>query len=96
MMGWLKKILGGSSTGTGKPARDVQHEEEYKGYWLSIAPQKQGGQYRVAATIHKMDDPNKVHQLIRADLLPSLDIATEQTLTKARQAVDQLGDRMFR
>ncbi|MEX1058534.1 MAG: HlyU family transcriptional regulator [Natronospirillum sp.] len=96
MLKWLKQLLGNSGETATTTTGAVQHEEEYHGYCLRIAPQKQGGQYRIAATIHKLDNPEKVHKLIRADLLPTLDVATEHSLSKARQAVDQLGDRLFK
>ena len=92
MFGWLKSLFSGDGSATEK----VQFEEEYKGYLLRIAPQRQGGQFRVAATICKVDNPERVHHLIRADLLPDLDSATDETLRKAKLAVDQLGDGMFK
>lgn len=96
MLNWLKSILGGGNSDTsqgGKAA--VQYEEDYGEYHLAISPQKVGGQYRVAGTITRLDNPEKRYNLIRADLCPTLDIAVEQSLVKARQTVDQLGDRMF-
>lgn len=92
MLGWLKSLFGSTEAGASK----VQYEEEYKGYLLRISPQPQGGQFRVSAIISKADDPQRVHHMVRADLLPDLDSATDETLRKARLAVDQLGDRMFK
>ena len=97
MLNWLKSILsgGGAEAGQGNGKSAVQHEEDYGEYHLAISPIKVGGQYRVAGTITRLDDPEKRYNLIRADLCPSMDIAVDQTLLKARQTVDQLGDRMF-
>lgn len=96
MLNWLKSILGGGNADAAKGGKSaVQHEEDYGEYHLEISPLKVGGQYRVAGTITRRDDPEKRYNLIRADLCPTLDIAVEQSLTKARQTVDQLGDRMF-
>lgn len=93
MLSWLKSLLGGGDSAAG--ANAVQHEEDYNGYHLAISPIRVGGQYRVAGTISRVDDPDRIYRLIRADLCPSMDIAVEQSLMKARQTVDQLGDRMF-
>lgn len=92
MFGWLQSLFSGNGSDSAK----VQYEEEYKGYLLRIAPQPHGGQFRVAATICKADNPDQVHHLVRADLLPDLDSATDETLRKAKLAVDQLGDNMFK
>ena len=59
-------------------------------------PIKEGGVFRIAARIEKdVGRETKVHQLIRADTRPSLDEATEATIAKAKQAIDQLGDALF-
>lgn len=59
-------------------------------------PVREGGVYRIAARIEKdADGTVKVHQLIRADTRPTLDEAMEATITKAKQAIDQLGDALF-
>ena len=42
-----------------------------------------------------VDGATKEHKFIRADRFASLEEAAEFTLTKGRQIVDQLGDRMF-
>jgi hypothetical protein len=92
MRSWLKRLLGQ------KPSQQtsaVTHEEDYQGYRLQIQPRPEAHQYRVAAKITKIESPELSHDMIRADLCPSQEIATEQSLYKARQAVDQLGDRLF-
>lgn len=38
----------------------------------------------------------KTHTMIRADTYMSLDAATEASLSKAKQVIDQLGDSIFR
>ncbi|MFN3845995.1 MAG: HlyU family transcriptional regulator, partial [Paracoccaceae bacterium] len=37
----------------------------------------------------------KTHQLIRADTRATRDEAVEASITKAKQAIDQLGDTLF-
>lgn len=92
MGSWFKRLLGLDDTQK-KPS--FTHEEDYQGYRLQIQPRPEGHQYRVAAIISKLSEPEQQHHMIRADLCPTLDIATEQSLYKARQAVDQLGDQLF-
>ncbi len=93
----LKSLFGGAAADAGRNSgtAPVQHEEDYKGFHIVVAPSRDGGQYRVGGRIYRTDQPDRVHTLVRADQYPSLDVATEQTLMKARQAVDQLGDRLF-
>ncbi len=85
-MSLFSKLFGGGGT---PPAEPV----EYKGFLIFPEPIKEDGQYRIAARIEKGD---KVHQLIRADLIRDLDEANEASLGKARQMIDQLGDSLFK
>lgn len=60
-------------------------------------PQKAPGGFRVAARIEKdFGGETKVHQLVRADTNTSLEDAVAASLAKAKQAIDQLGDDLFR
>jgi len=79
-----------------KPAAKAAEPVLHKDCRIYPAPIKESGGFRVAARIEK-DFPTgtKTHQLTRADTIPSLDEATQITLTKARQAIDQLGDSLF-
>lgn len=68
----------------------------YKSCRIYPQPVKGAGGYRVAARIEKdFGAQIKTHQLIRADTCTSLDEATETSVAKARQAIDQLGDAIF-
>lgn len=68
----------------------------YKECRIVPAPQKEGGQFRVAAVITKGEgEEQKVHQFIRSDLIPSRDECLEVTIRKAKQSIDQLGDSLF-
>ncbi|TFL17327.1 HlyU family transcriptional regulator [Jannaschia formosa] len=86
-MSILKKIFGG---GASEPA--ALPSEEYKGYTITPAPQKTGDGFRVAATIEK---DGRTHQLIRADTLRDHDGAVDASILKAKQVIDQQGDRIF-
>ena len=54
------------------------------------------GGYRVTARIEKdIAGQTKAHLLQRADTCSSLQEATELSIAKSRQAIDQLGDALF-
>lgn len=92
MGSWLKKWLSREASNS---SLTITHEEDYLGYLLQIQPRPEGHLFRVAALISKKTNPNVSHLMIRADLCPNLQIATQQSLYKARQAVDQLADQLF-
>lgn len=66
--------------------------EEYKGFRITPAPGRDGGQYRVGARIEK---DGRTHTLIRADTMASLDVATAISLAKAKKVIDEQGERVF-
>jgi len=92
-MSLLSRLFGGKSGD--KPAPE-QPGEEYKGCRITPTPIKEGGQYRISARIEKVVDGQTLrHDLIRADTVGSLEEATSLSLNKARQVIDQIGDRVF-
>ncbi len=92
-MSWLSKLLGGSSGGETPPSSPG---EDYKGFRITPQPIREGGHYRVAARIEKtVDGAARQHDLIRADTIASLDEATAISAAKARQMIDEQGDRLF-
>ncbi len=66
--------------------------EAYKDFRITPAPAKEGGQYRVGARIEK---DGRVHVLIRADTMASLEEAMAISLAKARQVIDEQGEKIF-
>jgi len=92
-MSLFSKLFGG-----GKPKPEPQAETEtYEGFRITPAPQKDTEGFRLAARIEKeINGEVKVHQLVRADTLRSLDEAQEFSLRKAKQLIDQQGERIFR
>lgn len=91
-MSFFKKLFGGAGPVAEAPAKTL----EYKGYTIQPKPFQEGGQYQTCAIISKeIDGAVKEHRLIRADRFPSLDDATETTIRKARQVIDEQGDRIF-
>ena len=91
-MSFLKKIFGGGNGAAPAPPAEV----EYEGFLITADPQKDNGQYRLSGTIAKeIDGERKEHRLIRADLFQSADEAAEATLHKAKQVIDEQGERLF-
>lgn len=90
----LRRFLGG-----GRPAGETERGEavEYRGYRIVPLVRSQGGQYLTCARIEK-DFPEgaKQHELIRADTHASADEAKAFAIRKARQVIDEQGDRLFR
>jgi hypothetical protein len=89
---WKSLFGGGSSAGDEKPSEPV----DYNGFTICAAPYKAEGQYQTAGVITKeVGGALKEHKFIRADRHASYDDAVEFSLAKARQIVDQSGERMF-
>ena len=93
-MSFWKSLFGGGSfeSAEGKPSAPV----EYNGFIIRAAPYKAEGQYQTAGIVEKdVNGVRKEHKFIRADRHASYDDAVEFSLAKARQIVDQQGERMF-
>src|SRR5262245_47731723 len=69
---------------------------EYKGYRIRPAPYRADGHYQTAGTIEK-DTPEgvKEHKFIRADTYQTREDAIAFTISKAKQIIDNQGDRIF-
>ncbi|MGO2355525.1 MAG: HlyU family transcriptional regulator [Marinomonas foliarum] len=95
-MGILSSLKGLFAGGESAPEK-TEDVVEHKGFSIVPAPMKDGGQYRVAATITKGEgEEQKIHNFIRSDLMPSRDECIEITLRKAKLTIDQLGDSIFK
>jgi hypothetical protein len=95
-MSFLKTLFGwGSSSDKGDGAA-AHAAEEYEGFVIRPAPYAAEGQYQTAGTIEKeVAGVRREHKFIRAERHPSLEEAVKFTLIKARQIVDEQGERMF-
>jgi hypothetical protein len=90
-MSWLKKIFGG---GEATPA--VGATRDHKGYTITAAPIKEGGQFRLAGVISKeIGGVVKEHRFVRADLFTSKDEAVQFAFLKGQLIIDQSGDAIF-
>ena len=85
------KLLG--SSGEGTPGETV----DYQGYRITPHPKPERGQFYTAGRIEK-DFPEGVKEqyFIRADTHASKDAAMQHSVVKARQIIDEQGDRLFR
>lgn len=94
-MSFLKKLFGGGDGGnSGGPK--VLDQEEYQGFIIKAVEMRAGSEFQLSGTIEKeVDGELKVHTFIRADRLPSADMAGSSALSKGRQIIDEQGERMF-
>ena len=91
-MSFLKKLFGGNSDAPTSAAG-----ETYEGFRITPTPQREGTQYRIGARIEKeIDGEMRSHTLIRADTIGDPDEAAAASIAKAKQMIDEQGDRIFR
>ena len=88
-MSLFSKLFGGG----GKPAKEP---ELYKDFRIFPEPQTTSGGFRIAARIEKdIDGETKTHNLLRADTVQSTEEAEAFSIRKAKQVIDEQGDRIF-
>lgn len=87
-MSLLSRLFGSKSE---KPEA-TPSSEDHKGFRITPKPIREGGQFRVSALIEK---DGRRHELIRADTMASLEEAMVLSLAKARQMIDEQGERLF-
>lgn len=85
-MALFSKLFGGGKAAQPDPA------ETYKDFAITPASQKESGGWRLTARIVKGD---KEHLLIRSDVLQTKEQADEASIAKAKQIIDEQGDRLF-
>jgi hypothetical protein len=94
-MSFFKKLFGrgaGASASFDAPMASEEHE----GFTIEATPMKDGGQYRLAATISKeIDGEIKSHKLIRADVFASTEDCVKFTMLKAKQVIKEQGDNLL-
>lgn len=91
-MNLLSRLFGKSAPAAALAPEAILHKD------CRIFPQpvKDTGGYRIAARIEKdFDGQVKTHLLIRADTCTTLEEAVTTSVSKARLAIDQLGDTIF-
>ncbi|WP_306152916.1 HlyU family transcriptional regulator [Roseovarius sp. MMSF_3281] len=94
-MSLFSKLFGG-----GKPKAEPEAEAEgetYEGFRIFPTPQSESDGFRLGARIEKeVDGEVKVHHLLRADVIRSLEEAQAFSIRKAKQVIDEQGERIFR
>ena len=85
-MAWLSKLFGGSDASPSVPP------ETYKDFAITPQPQKDASGWRIAALIEK---DGQTHHLIRADVLNDQEAAITASVNKAKQVIDEQGERLF-
>ena len=99
-MSLLKKLFGlGGSVGGERVAPQADGgsaPEEYKGFVIRATPFEEGGMFQLSGVISKEGDGvTREHAFIRADRLPSREIAASMAHSKARQMIDFEGEALF-
>ncbi len=95
LSGFLRRLTGGGDTddaapGTRGPA------VEYEGYAIHAIPRRQGSQWLTAGLIAKeFPDGVKEHHFVRAETHASQDDAKAFAVLKAKQIIDERGDKLF-
>lgn len=88
-MSLLSKLFGGGS----QPQRDP---EVYQDFRIFPEPMSDGGGYRLAARIEKdIDGALRTHHLMRADVVQTREEAETFAIRKAKQLIDEQGERLF-
>lgn len=88
-MSIFSKLFGGGQKPEPKPV-------VYKGFDIFADLISEGGKYRLSARIEKtVDGDRKSVAVIRADVFDSLEQAENFSIAKAKQVVDEQGDRIF-
>lgn len=89
------KLFGGGKS-EGKSTVDTADPIEYNGFTIIAAPLKEGGQFKTAGSISRqIDGEMKSVQFIRADNHSDMASAVTHAQGKARQIIDEQGDKVF-
>lgn len=96
-MSFWKKLFGGGGAEGGRAEAPAGEPVEHNGFTIVATPFSEGGQFQTCGVISReIDGEMREHRFIRADRFASRDDAIETTLRKARQIIDEQGDRLFR
>ena len=91
----LRGLFGGGAGRAGVEA--VGEPVEYNGYTIQPAPQRQSSGWNTAGVIRKeFPDGMREHRFVRVDTHTSKDDAVAFSVLKARQIIDEQGERLFR
>ena len=89
LKGLLGRLFGGGDAGDTEPV-------EYEGYRITLAPYPVRGGYQTCGIIEKaIAGERKEHRFVRAETHPNREAAIAFSLAKARQLIDEQGERLF-
>jgi len=92
-MSLFSRLFGGGARTEAEPR---QEPETYKGYDIHAAPVRDGTHWRIAARIEReVDGAVQSHHMVRADVIADRETAAAESRRKARQMIDEQGDRIF-
>lgn len=95
-MSFFKRLFGGGASDGGEGAGPAAAAQEHKGFSIAATPYKADGQFQTCGVISKdIDGVRKEHRFVRADRFASQQEAADMALRKARQIIDEQGDRIF-
>jgi hypothetical protein len=95
-MSFLKKLFGGGDKPDDAAASGSAKQVEYQGFTIKATPYKEGGQWQTCGVVSKeVGGAVKEHRFIRADRFSDEAAAADHALTKGRQIIDQIGERVF-
>jgi len=90
---FMERLFGGSNGASGGHAGA---SEEYLGFDIQATPVNEANGWRVSGIISKsVDGVDKTYRFERADTCMDADSASEMTLRKARQLIDERGETLF-
>lgn len=95
-MGFFAKLFGRSGADADAAPAAEAAASEYNGFTIRPAPRRQGSTWLLAGVITKsFPDGVKEHVFVRADTFADRDEAVAFAVTKAKQIIDERGDRLF-
>lgn len=96
-MSFLKSLFGGGkNAGDEAGAEKAVAEETYKEFRIKATPMAAGGEHQVCGVIEKeIGGEMKSYRFVRADKMSSRDDAAAMSLAKARQIIDEQGEKLF-
>jgi hypothetical protein len=91
-MSIFSRLFGGGGAAS-EPAREP---EIYKDFRIFAEPESDAGGFRIAGRIEKdIDGETRSHRFLRADTMQSKDECERFTALKAKQIIDEQGERLF-
>ncbi len=94
--GFLRRLTGGGDEDAGGSGAAAGPAMAYNGYTIQPAPRRDRGQWLTAGMISKdFPDGPKSQYFVRAETHASPDLASEFAVTKAKQIIDERGDKLF-